>query len=532
LSQRLALAAAVLATVVLPPVAHAAGGTLAPDDPGAMLPFPSPGGPEGSPIPVGGAPAPGPARSGPAWRFIAAARAQDGLTRAMSDGSVFRNADMAATAMARARAAGARVVRVPLFWNTVERFREPAADPTDPGARLYDFARFDATLREIAAQGLTPLVTVAGAPPLHEGPHRWPHAVNGSWAPQPADFAAFATAAARRYSGTYPDPLHPGRGLPRVRLWQAWNEPNLVRDLSPQWVVRGGRWVAWAPAHYRRMLNAFYDAVKAIDPGATIVTAGTAPDGDARDGAGRMMPVRFWQAFFCLGTAPRIALPACPDPPRFDVLAYHPLSIAAPGRPAAALGVGIGDLGKLRRLLDAAQRTGRALPAGPKRIWVTEMNWNSTPDRNAGGTPAQLTRWIPQALHLLWRQGVDLVTWQLLRDPPDKPLHPAGLWSFDPAAPLDITRDRPKPHLAAFRFPFTAQRRAHGRAQLWALLPAAGPRTVLLERLHHGRWRRAGRLLVTARGMVDARVRIRGAARLRLRLERSATASPPVRLRS
>jgi hypothetical protein len=534
MSRRLALIAAAVAAFVLSPAVHAAGGALPDDDPGPMLPFPSPGGEEGSPTPVGGAPPIGPARSAGPWRIAAAPRPAGGLTRALSDGSVFRSEEpgVAATGMARARSAGARVIRVPLFWNTVEHFHDAASEPENPDSVGYDFARFDETLRLAASRGLTPLVTVAGAPLLHEGPHRWRYAVHGSWAPDPAAFAAFATAAARRYSGRHPDPMRPGAMLPRVRLWQAWNEPNLVRDLSPQWVVRGGRWVAWAPAHYRRMLNAFHAAVKAVDPGATVVTAGTAPDGDPRDGAGRMMPVRFWQSFFCLGAAPRLALRACPDPARFDVLAYHPLSIANPARPAPGLGVGIRDLAKLRRLLDAARRTGRAQQPGPARIWVTEMNWNSTPDRGAGGTPAQLMRWIPQALHMLWRQGVGLVTWQLLRDPPDKPLHPAGLWSFDPAAPLDIARDRPKRQLAAFRFPFTVQRLSRRRVDLWGLLPAAGPRTALLQRLEGGRWRRAARLRVTPAGMVHARIVLRGPATLRLRAGRPATASPPAHVRS
>src|SRR3954469_21338695 len=165
-----------------------------------MLPFPSPGGPEGSPTPIGGAPPIGPARAGPAWRFAAAPRPAGGLTRALSDGSVLRSESpgTAATAMARARSAGARVVRVPLFWNTVEHFHDPAAEPANPDSAGYDFARFDETLRLAAAHGLTPLVTVAGAPLLHEGPHRWRHAVNGSWAPDPDALAAFATAAARR----------------------------------------------------------------------------------------------------------------------------------------------------------------------------------------------------------------------------------------------------------------------------------------------------------------------------------------------
>ena len=312
--------------------------------------------------------------------------------------------------------------------------------------------------------------------------------------------------------------------LPRVGLWQAWNEPNLPKYLGPQWVARGGRWTAWTPAHYRRMLNAFYDGVKSVDPTNLVVTAGTAPDGDTRDGAGRMTPLRFWQALLCLGAPPRLTRAPCPDPARFDVLAYHPLSIADPDRPAGGLGLGIADLGKLKRLLDTAQRTGRIGSAGRKRIWVTELNWDSRPGE---ARERALARWIPRGLYLLWRQGVDLVTWELLRDPPAHPGHPAGLFAIDPGDPLDPAHDRPKPALAAFRFPVTTVRRGGDRVEVWSLLPTPGPRTVAVQRRRGGRWRTVARVPADRAGLVDAVVGLRGKGQIRIAPGGGEPPSPP-----
>jgi hypothetical protein len=438
--------------------------------------------------------------------------------RAISDGSSFLSltGDLSAVSIARGAQTGATVIRLPLYWNGVEKYASAPADPTDPADPGYHFDYYDAMVRNAARAGLTPLFTVLGAPPRWEGPHRWRYAPAGTWAPDPAALGHFAIAAARRYSGHFPDPLNPGRALPRVAMWQAWNEPNLPKYLSPQWVGRGGRWLAWAPRHYRRMLNAFYAGVKSIDRTDTVVTAGTAPDGDTRDGVGRMTPLRFWQSLLCLGAPPRLSLAPCGDAARFDVLAYHPLSIGDPDRAAGGLGVSIADLGKLRHLLDAARRTGRARLGGRERIWVTELNWDSGPGKPGSATPAQLRRWIPRALYLLWHQGVDLVTWELLRDPPAHPRRPAGLFSIDPADPLNPSRDRPKPALNAFRFPVTAIRRAHGRVEVWGLLPSAGPRVATLQRRVGGRWRAAGRLAVSSSGLIDSRVPLRGRPSLRL----------------
>jgi hypothetical protein len=450
-----------------------------------------------------------------------AAAAAQPLTRAISDGGSFVTAKdprLAAVALARGARAGAAVARLPLLWPRVERSDRPPADPTDPADPAYDFTLFDALVRSTVAAGLEPLVRIDEVPASHEAAGRWRFAGPNIWAPDPVAYGRFATAAARRYSGAFPDPLHPGATLPRVRLWQAWNEPNLPEFLQPQWVAVGDAWEAWSPAHYRRMLNAFYAGVKSVSRANVVATAGTAPNGDARAGVGRMTPVRFWQALLCLGTPPRITLEPCPDPAHFDVLVHHPLTVTDPDVAAAnPQDVSIADLHKLKRLLAVAQRTGRVVPARGTRLWVTELNWDSRPPDPAGATDAQLTRWIPRALYRLWSEGVDLVAWQFLRDPPAKPDHPAGLYRIDPLAPGDPLRDRPKRAvIAAFRFPLTGVRRDSGHVGLWGLLPHPAAGRVAVQRRRAGRWRTLGHLRADRDGIVRGVVALRGRARLRL----------------
>jgi hypothetical protein len=298
-------------------------------------------------------------------------------------------------------------------------------------------------------------------------------------------------------------------------MWQAWNEPNLPLFLQPQWVVADDAWVAWSPAHYRRMLNAFYAAVKRVDRANVVATAGTAPNGDPRDGEGRMTPVRFWQEVLCLGSGPVPTPEPCPNPAHFDVLAHHPLTVTDPDVAARDAGnVSIADLYKLKRLLALAQRTGRVVPRRRTRFWVTEINWDSV---SRGATAAQIQRWVPRALFRLWREGVDLVTWQFVRDPPAKPSHPAGLYQIDPTAPLDPLRDRPKPAvIRAYRFPFTGLRRDQRHVELWALLPRPVAARVAIQRRRGGQWTTLRHVAANRHGVVHAIVPLRGGANLRL----------------
>ncbi|HEV3321556.1 MAG TPA: hypothetical protein VG147_05120 [Solirubrobacteraceae bacterium] len=550
--------------------------------PPAVLPIPSANGPEGPPRPYGAEPSPG---VSPPPTNPSIARAQNhallygpfprgGLTRGISDATLTMSPDATVReqALARIRATGASVVRIPVEWRYIVSGDPPSGfDASDPASPAYDFTKVDAAVRDAAAAGLTPLLVVTSAPDFAEAPHRWPYAYPGSWAPNPAAFGEFATAVARRYDGSFPDPLQPGRALPRVRLLEAWNEPNLARYLEPQWVVEGGRWRAFSPLLYRQLLNAFYAAVKAVEPSDTVIATGVAPNGEPA-GVGRMTPVRFLRGMLCLeggkgggkgevravkrggamvegghraanGGAPKAqglaraagmgagsVRTACPDPPHFDVLAFHPLSFESPDRPAASSqDVAIADIAKVTALLARAERAHTALPRAHKPVWVTELNWESAP-QSAHGVPGRLQAlWISRALHRLWIAGVSMAEWQFLIDPyPGVPLatstggvvyvpRPAGLYSAgvvdgrsEPAAA------RPKPFLRGFTLPFDPLRVDRRHVRVWALLMRPGQRVLLQRSTRSGGWRTIARLRADGYAVLNQLVRLHGAAALRL----------------
>jgi hypothetical protein len=502
-----------------------------------VLPIPSATGPEGSPRPYGAEPSPGvsPPPTNPSF-----ARAQNhallygpfprgGLTRGISDATLIMSPDAAVReqALAQIRATGASVVRIPVEWRYIVSAHPPAGfDAADPASPAYDFTMVDAAVRDTVLAGLTPLLVVTSAPDFAEAPHRWPYAYPGTWAPDPAAFGEFASAVARRYDGSFPDPLQPGRALPRVRLLEAWNEPNLARYLEPQWVAEAGRWRAFSPLLYRQLLNAFYAAVKAVEPADTVIATGVAPNGEPA-GVGRMTPVRFLRGLLCLEGGGHAA---CPDPPHFDVLAFHPLSFESPDRPAASSqDVAIADIAKVTGLLARAERAGTALPRAHKPVWVTELNWESAPQA-PHGVPGRLQAlWISRALHRLWVAGVSMVEWQFLIDPyPGVPLatstgsvvyvpRPAGLYS---AGVVDGRAEpgaaRPKPFLRGFTFPFDPLRVDRGHVRVWALLTRPGQRVQLQRQARDDRWQTVARLRAGRNAVLNALVALRGAMTLRV----------------
>src|SRR5581483_397426 len=156
---------------------------------------------------------------------------------------------------------GVRIIRVAFRWSDVAPAVRPKGwDPGDPASPGYNWGVVDAAVRSAAAHGLQVLVMIYSAPLWAEGPNKPGNLVReGVWDPNISQYSSFATAVARRYSGTFPDPLHAGQSLPRVRYWQGWNEPNLGYYLSPQWTkTSNGTFQPAAPELYRRMENAFY----------------------------------------------------------------------------------------------------------------------------------------------------------------------------------------------------------------------------------------------------------------------------------
>jgi len=514
--------------------------------PPAVLPLPSRTGADGPPRPYGVEP---PAGGQPADTDPALVRAQDhallygpfpsgGLARGVSDGELMlsENAEARAQTMSRTRALGGSVARIPVDWRNIV-----ASDPSagfqarDPADTAYDFSRLDAAVRSAVDAGLRPLLVVSHAPSFAEAPHRWPYAYLGSWAPSPIALEEFAAALALRYDGAFPDPLHPGVALPRVRLLQAWNEPNLARYLEPQWVAAGRRWSAFSPLLYRQMLNGFYAGVKSVEPSDTVIAAGIAPEGEPA-GVGAMAPVTFLEDLLCLGAARA----DCPQKPHLDVLAFHPLSVFDPDVPAVSkLDVAVSDIAKVTDLLARAERLHTVLPAGPHRVWVTELNWDSSPPSSTGVPGSLQAAWISRALHRLWVGGVSLVDWQFLIDPyggtplalPDGGLQlyprPAGLYAPGPNG--DTALARPKPFLRGFTLPFDPLRVNRRHIRVWALLMRPREPVTLQRQSRGGHWHAIARLRAGRDGVLNALLRLSGAARLRLRAEALVSAPASIR---
>jgi hypothetical protein len=261
------------------------------------------------------------------------------------------------------------------------------------------------------------------------------------------------------------------------------------------------------------MLNAFYAGVRSVDASMTVVTSGTAPFGDPQPGGLRIMPVRFWRDVLCLREAGgQLRGTGCKDPAHFDALAHHPYSVGSPD--TAALNpddVSIPDLGKLTRLLRAAERTGGALPRKHHELWVTEVGYNTSPP-NPGGVPiGEDARWVAQTLELLWRQGVDVVTWNTIVDQP-----PIPSYATTSQAGVYFLNGRPKPAFRAFRFPLVAWHTGASSVQVWGRAPVAG--RLAIERRAGSVWKPVRALNVSAHSTFLTEIKRTGGVTLRARV--------------
>lgn len=234
------------------------------------------------------------------------------------------------------RAGGIGSVRWPLPWSGVQ--------PTARGG--YQWGGFDEVVKTAARQDLQVLPFIYSTP-------AW---LSPKYTTLPVDslrertaWSAFVRAAVERYGprGQFWREHRPGSAEPvpktPIRTWQIWNEANFFYFAYPV-----------SPNRYAQTLEIAHQAVKSVDPGATVLLSGLF--GDPDQGGLRGMPaVEFLEALY--------RVPGIKSD--FDAIALHPYAVDA--ETLAELTEGIREVA-----LDNHDPS-----AG---IYVTEMGWGSQND--------------------------------------------------------------------------------------------------------------------------------------------------------
>lgn len=405
----------------------------------------------------------------------------------------------------RIKSAGAGTVRVLIYWRDVAPTHKPGSwNPANPADPHYDWTEYDRQVNMARAAGLQPIVELFSAPDWAERCKASnTNAYLGICDPDPTDFSRFALAAAKRYSGNF-------EGLPRVRYWQAWNEPNLSISFQPQF--RKGK--AVSPVLYRQLLNRFAGAVQSVNASNKVIGGGLAPNGVP----GSVAPMDFVRQLLCMtGRQHPKVKQGCGARGRFDIWGTNPFTTGGPTHKSYDPdSVGLRELPNVRKLIGAANRAGkivskqRSIP-----LWVTEFSWDSKPS-DPGGLPMRiLTRWTSEAMYRSWKAGVSRFFWLSLRDwarPDGVPWNQtidSGLYFRG----TTIEKDRPKTNLQAFRFPFVAFPGRKG-ITIWGRTSTSTSGKVAIDYKQGKKWRRIANVRADRNGIFSAVVRTGFARRL------------------
>ena len=249
-------------------------------------------------------------------------------------------------------------------------------------------------------------------------------------------------------------------GLPRVRHWQAWNEPNYFRHLARSTTRRGSSRCRTSsrllsPDIYRAMLNAFTGASTAC--------------GRQRGGRRRPVAVRQRERRDARGAHAAVHASVLCLPRPTGRYAAAPGALRRLGAPAVhrrwalpsqprAQDVSLGDLPKMKRVLDAGVRTGHVRSRGRVKFWVTEFSWDSESAGHQRRAHELADALGPRGLLPDVAERRELVTWFQIRD--DTGVIAGRVSSSSractSAARAGIECDTPKPFVQSFRFPLVA----------------------------------------------------------------------------
>ena len=254
---------------------------------------------------------------------------------------------------------GVQVLELQLIWADVAPTRpgEPA-NPADP-AYVWP-PDLEQAAAEAAHYGISLAVMVKGCP-------RWANGGQASsWAPEdPAEYGAFLQAASRRY--------------PSIHYWMIWGEVTRDGNFNP---MPPGSPVG--PQRYALLLEAAYEALKAVNPANMVIGGMTYTVGE-------------------VSASDFLRWMRLPDgaPPRMDFYGHNPYStrfprLAAPYSPSVR---DIDDIGTLDQELASAYAGHGPTP----KLWLSEFGISSNTSNRAFdyyvSRPVQ-AKWVTAAYRL------------------------------------------------------------------------------------------------------------------------------------
>ena len=313
------------------------------------------------------------------------------------DAQIYGNTTWAFTQLRSLRAG---VVRTTLDWPSVAKRRPArAADPADPA---YNWTAVDRVIDEADKKGIRVVLAIYGTP-------RWAGPARNRVARNALDLRLFATAAAKRYSGSYTveeQENEPERTLPAVRHWLAWNEPNNPVFLVPQWKLVNRQWRNQAAYDYAKICGAVYAGVKAARlPGNKVACGVTGPRGNDAPRSSRpsTSPLVFMRWLRKAGAR------------RMDAYAHHPYyghrTEKPTTKPRSKKAVTMANMGDLIKQVNR-------LWGRKTRVWITEYGYQTNPpDRLFGVSYLNQARYMQQAIAMAKKtRRIDVFIWFLIRD--------------------------------------------------------------------------------------------------------------------
>jgi hypothetical protein len=321
----------------------------------------------------------------------ASVRAATRMPIGFFDDASFRWSPQRQQNLAAASAAGATIIHTTANWALIAPTRP--AFPADPDDKAYRLGDLDELVRESARYGLRVMIDITGTP-------RW---ANGEQSPNHmprrlSDLATFAKMLALRYDGR-----NTGKG--QVSLWSVWNEPNLQRFLTPQYV--GGRIVS--PSNYAKLYKTVYAAIKSQNPWAKVAIGETSAQGRDRPVAGSSQTVSPGTFAHLLARIPGL---------HFDAWAHHPYPTSRTAKPLELVRYPNVTLSQLPRFeQELARDFHHVVP-----IWITEYGHETKPAQPKGVTYAQQAAYAKQALTIAKNDpDVQMFCWFTFRDSSGNP---------------------------------------------------------------------------------------------------------------